>query len=105
MDTTVYLIRHSMKMERTKNHWPGYDRIQPLSVEGERRAQALADVEENLGASTFFRCSKCSLVNLEYVESVAGSDAMVAGVPVQVSRARKKALLDALNDYINEVSK
>ena len=42
---------------------------------------------------------------LEYVDGVSGSDAVVAGVPVQVSRARKKAFLDALNDYINEVSK
>ena len=66
---------------------------------------ALADVEDNLGDKTFFRCSKCCLVNLEYVESVSGSDAIVNGTAVQVSRARKKALLDALNDYINEVSK
>lgn len=66
---------------------------------------ALAEVEEKLDPHVFFRCSKCSLVNLEFVDSVAGSDAIVAGVPVQISRARKKALLDALNDYINEVSK
>lgn len=66
---------------------------------------SLADAEDSLSAAGFFRCSKCSLVNLEYVDGVSGSDAVVAGVPVQVSRARKKAFLDALNDYINEVSK
>ncbi len=65
----------------------------------------LAEVEESLDDPAFFRCSKCSLVNLEYVNGISGSDAMVAGTPVQVSRARKKALLDALNNYINEVSK
>ena len=72
---------------------------------------ALSDVESQLEDAGFFRCSKCSLVNLEYVDSItggeglAGADAMVNGVPVQVSRARKKPLLDALNNYINEVSK
>lgn len=65
----------------------------------------LAEVEESLDSSVFFRCSKCSLVNLEYVDGITGSDAIVAGTPVQVSRSRKKPLLDALNNYINEVSK
>ena len=71
----------------------------------------LADVESNLSDAGFFRCSKCSLVNLEYVDGInggdgmAGTDAIVAGASVQVSRARKKPLLDALNNYINEVSK
>ena len=67
--------------------------------------ETLAEVEESLNDPAFFRCSKCSLVNLEYVDGISGSDALVAGTPVQVSRARKKPLLDALNNYINEVSK
>lgn len=67
--------------------------------------ETLSEVEESLNDPAFFRCSKCCLVNLEYVDSISGSDAIVAGTPVQVSRARKKALLDALNNYINEVSK
>lgn len=72
---------------------------------------ALSEVESSLEDAGFFRCSKSSLVNLEYVdgitggEGMAGADAIVAGVSVQVSRARKKPLLDALNNYINEVSK
>lgn len=66
---------------------------------------ALAEVEESLNDAPFFRCSKCSLVNLEYVDGISGGDAVVAGTLVQVSRARKKPLLDALNNYINEVSK
>lgn len=65
----------------------------------------LAAVEETLGTEHFFRCNKCYLVNLEYVEGVQNSDILVAGDLVQVSRAKRKALLDALNDYINEVSK
>lgn len=66
---------------------------------------SLMEAEKNLEDSHFFRCNKCYLVNLEYVESVQNSDILVNREWIQVSRARKKALLDALNDYMNEVSK
>lgn len=66
---------------------------------------SLTDVEAVLDQYHFFRCNKCYLVNLEYVEGVQNNDILVAGDLVQVSRARRKALLDALNDYINEVGK
>lgn len=65
----------------------------------------LSEAESVLGSSNFFRCGKAFLVNLEFVDSVQGNDILLAGERVQVSRARKKALLDALNDYMNEVSK
>lgn len=65
----------------------------------------LSDVEQSLEQQPFFRCNKCYLVNLEYVEGVQNNDILVAGDLVQVSRAKRKALLDALNNYINEVSK
>lgn len=65
----------------------------------------LAEAESILGSSHFFRCGKAHLVNLEYVDSVQGIDVILGGERIQVSRARKKALLDALNDYMNEVSK
>lgn len=65
----------------------------------------LTDVEQTLEQHHFFRCNKCYLINLEYVEGVRNNDILVAGDLVQVSRAKRKALLDALNDYINEVSK
>ena len=65
----------------------------------------LTEAEAALGDAPFFRCNKCYLVNLEHVSSVTGSDIEVGHDVIQVSRARKKALLDALNDYISEVSK
>ncbi len=65
----------------------------------------LSDLERTLPERQFFRCSKCYLVNLEYVQAVQASDILVGSDLIQVSRARKKPLLDALNDYINEVSK
>lgn len=66
---------------------------------------SLSEVEDILKSMDFFRCNKCYLVNLEYVETVQNCDVKVGSVWIQVSRAKKKALLDALNDYMNEVSK
>ena len=65
----------------------------------------LSEAEEELREKHFFRCNKCYLVKLEYVETVQNNDVLVGDVWIQVSRAKKKALLDALNDYMNEVSK
>ena len=65
----------------------------------------LSEVESMLPPERFFRCSKCYLVNLEYVQEVQSSDILVGSDLIQVSRARKKPLMDALNNYINEVSK
>ena len=45
--TTVYLIRHSMKMRGPVNgQFAVFDRMQPLSAEGEARAKKLLDMEE-----------------------------------------------------------
>lgn len=65
----------------------------------------MKELEAGLEKENFFRCSKCYLVNLEHVEALEGSSIIVGGEEVQVSRARKKELLDVLNDYMNEVSK
>lgn len=66
---------------------------------------SMKELEEELEPEHFFRCNKCYLINLEYVESVQNNDVQVAKDMVQVSRSRKKALMDALNDYMNEVGK
>ena len=65
----------------------------------------LAEVEEQLDPKQFFRCGKSHLVNLEFVNGVQNGDVQVGDTVIRVSRSRRKALLDALNDYINEVSK
>lgn len=43
--TTLYLIRHSEKMQGPTNMWETFDRIQPLSGRGEEKAKALLDKE------------------------------------------------------------
>ena len=65
----------------------------------------IRDAESQLDAKRFFRCNRCYLVNLEYVDNYMGSDVSVNGDTIQVSRSRRKPFLDALNEYLNEVGK
>ena len=66
---------------------------------------SMKEAEDTLGGTKFFRCNRCYLVKLEYVEDFRGNDVTVASDVIQVSRARKKAFMDALNDYMNEVGR
>ena len=62
----------------------------------------MRDVEQKLPPETFFRSSKAYLVNLEHVDGIQDEDAIVNGERVQISRAKRKALLASLNDYMGE---
>ena len=62
----------------------------------------MKDLEDMFDEKTFFRCNRCYIVNLAYVENYQGNDAVVHGDIVQISRSRKKQFLDAMNVYINE---
>ncbi|MCP1103225.1 LytTR family DNA-binding domain-containing protein [Lachnospiraceae bacterium PAL113] len=76
------------------------------TISGEYLAKgSMKDIEETLIQQGFFRCHRCYLVNLEYVEHFQSVDVIVAGDTIQVSRSRKKMMLDALNNYMNEVGK
>lgn len=66
---------------------------------------AMRDVEEKLKDRNFFRCNKCEMVNLNFVEGIMNNEARVDGTVIQISRPKKKAFLNALNDYMNEVRK
>lgn len=65
----------------------------------------MRDVDGQLDPKRFFRCNRCYLVNLEYVENYQGSDISVNGTVIQVSRSRRKPFLDVLNEYLNEATK
>lgn len=67
----------------------------------------MKEIEKTLVNEAFFRCNKGYLINLDYVNGFEGGNVLVGDEDeeVQVSRARKKDLLDALNNHINEVSK
>lgn len=76
------------------------------TIEGDYEAKgSMRELEEGLLPYHFYRSNKCYLVNLEHVFGIQGNDLLVGGDMLQVSRARKKDLLNRLNDYMNEVSK
>ncbi len=68
-------------------------------------AGTMKEAESSLDSKMFFRCNKGYLVNLEQVDRIREDSAVVGGQEVQISRSKKKAFLDALNNYINEVGK
>ena len=65
----------------------------------------MRDTDNQFDPKKYFRCNRCYLVNLEFVETYQGSGIMVNGDTIQVSRSRRKPLLDAENEYMNEVGK
>ncbi len=62
----------------------------------------LVDVESSLPESDFFRCSRCYLVNLNYVSSINENTAKVGGDILQISRRRKKDFVTALAAYFQK---
>ena len=60
-------------------------------------------VEKELEGEPFFKCNKGCLVNLRYVDSLMGNDIQLGQDRLQVSRSRKKGLMDALNDYMESM--
>ena len=74
------------------------------TAEGELTAPgSMTELEQKLAQDSYFRVNKGCLVNLEHVDQMDGEDAVVHGDRVPLARARRKAFLDALNDYINGV--
>lgn len=63
---------------------------------------SMRSIEEKLPAENFFRSSKAYLINLEHVDGMQDDDAVVHGERVQISRAKRKAFLSALNHYMGE---
>lgn len=60
----------------------------------------LKDAEASLNSPMFVRCNNCYLVNLNYVQAIRGYTAVVDGDELQISRPRRKAFVQALNDYL-----
>lgn len=61
----------------------------------------MRDVETQLDGRPFYRCNRCYMVNLKYVQTGMGTDVRVNGDVIQVSRSRRKGFMDALNAYMN----
>ena len=75
------------------------------TIDGDFRTRdTIQEAENTLDSLTFFRCHKCYLVNLGFVDGMVGSDVRIDGDIIQVSRAKKKAFLDAMNRYMSETN-
>ncbi len=64
----------------------------------------IQEMQEKLEPQGFFRCNKGYLVNLKYVDAVRDGCAVVNGESLLISRAKRNSFLEALTDYIGEVS-
>ncbi len=60
---------------------------------------SLKKLEEQLAGQNFARCNNGYLVNLRYVRSVEGSDVVVGGDRLLISRTRRKAFLQQMSEY------
>ena len=63
---------------------------------------SMKNMEQALNPTAFFRSNSCYIVNLAFVEKVEGNTAFVAGTPLQISRPRKKAFMEALTNFIGD---
>ena len=61
----------------------------------------LTDVEAELSAYGFARCSSSHLVNLRHVVSVAGNSVDVAGTVLPVSQRKRKAFYTCVTNYLS----
>ncbi len=55
---------------------------------------------DKLPAEQFFQVSASAAVNFRYVERISGEDVKVGGRMIRISRARKKAFLEALSVFM-----
>ena len=82
-----------------------HDLIFHLSSEEIASRGALKEVEKELSGEFFFQCNKGFLINLAYVDGIVGNDVQIGEDQVQVSRSRKKPLMEALNQYMEETGR
>lgn len=60
----------------------------------------LKDIEGRLTAGQFVRCNRCYLVNLAFVRAVRGYRLVLDMDELQISRPKRTAVLEALNNYL-----
>ncbi|HJA67334.1 DNA-binding response regulator [Lachnoclostridium sp. An169] len=71
-----------------------------------RTAGPLKRFDEELSGQGFSRCHNAYLVNLSHVNAMTPSSVRLSdGEELPVSRARKKAFMDALTDYIGGIQR
>lgn len=93
----VYRIAASrVKYIEVTNHTLVYH-----TTEGELSSSGnLKDVERKLPPTQFVRCNRCYLVNLAFVRAVRGYRLVLDMDELQISRPKRAAVLEALNNYL-----
>ena len=85
-----------LKYVEINNHQIVYHTIsETISAYG-----SLKEIEGSLNPRSFVRCNNCYLVNLKYVRAVRGMTADVDGEELRIIRPKRKAFIQALNDYL-----
>lgn len=64
----------------------------------------MKEMEEKLLSHHFFRCNKGYLVSLHHVDGILDGCAVVNGEHLLISRGRKNEFMEALADFMGEVS-
>ena len=65
---------------------------------------SMKEIEQSLNGAAFARCSNSYLVNLAHVDAYSNNEIKLSdGTLLAVSRTKKKAFLDALDNYFNGV--
>ena len=64
----------------------------------------MREMEEKLLEYHFFRCNKGYLVSLNHVDSIVDGCAVVNGAHLLISRGRKNEFMEALAEFMGEVS-
>lgn len=74
------------------------------TTEGNLRSTGnLKEVESRLPPGQFVRCNRCYLVNLAFVRAVQGQLLVLDMEELQISRPKRSAVLEALNNYLGGV--
>ena len=64
----------------------------------------LSDVEAELDAYNFARCSSAHLVNMQHITSVSKTEVIVGSTKLPISQRKRKAFCDRVIAYLNKTS-
>lgn len=66
-------------------------------------SDSMKNIEKELSPLNFFRCNKGLLVNLAFVDEIAGNECILRDVHLPIGRTRKKDFMEALLNYMSKV--
>ena len=92
----IYLPVSDILFVEVKNHQLVYHTESKDYITYDTMARA----EKELVGLDFVRCNSCYLVNLRFVKAVQGFTVTVKDTDLQISHPKRKAFLEALNNYI-----